>query len=97
MVQWRPFHPVTQRQVPFLHWPCCLHLGGVIKVFKVFKVFKVVKVIHLIKVVKVVKVVKMVKVVKVVNVVKVFRVLMVQILPHLGSHSLLWQSCPVHP
>ena len=82
MVQWRPFHPVTQRQVPFLHWPCCLHLGGVVKV------------IHLIKVV---KVVKMVKVVKVFNVVKVFRVLMVQILPHLGSHSLLWQSCPVHP
>ena len=88
MVQWRPFHPVTQRQVPFLHWPCCLHLGGVVKVVKV------VKVIHLIKVVKVVKVVKMVKVV---NVVKVFRVLMVEILPHLGSHSLLWQSCPVHP
>ena len=70
MVQWRPFHPVTQRQVPFLHWPCCLHLGGVVKV---------VKVIHLVKVV------------------KVFRVLMVEILPHLGSHSLLWQSCPVHP
>ena len=70
MVQWRPFHPVTQRQVPFLHWPCCLHLDGVVKV---------VKVIHLVKVV------------------KVFRVLMVEILPHLGSHSLLWQSCPVHP
>ena len=52
------------------------------------------EVIHLIKVV---KVVKMVKVVKVFNVVKVFRVLMVEILPHLGSHSLLWQSCPVHP
>ena len=26
MVQWRPFQPVTQRQGPFLHWPCCSHL-----------------------------------------------------------------------
>ena len=26
-VQCRPFQPVTQRQVPFLHWPCCSHLN----------------------------------------------------------------------
>ncbi len=27
-VQWIPFQPVTQRQVPFLHWPCRLHRGS---------------------------------------------------------------------
>ena len=26
MVQCRPFQPVTQRHVPFLHWPCSEHL-----------------------------------------------------------------------
>lgn len=25
-VQCFPFHPVTHRHVPFLHWPCSLHL-----------------------------------------------------------------------
>lgn len=25
-VQWRPFHPWVQTQVPFLHWPCSEHL-----------------------------------------------------------------------
>lgn len=25
-VQWRPFHPVMQMHVPFLHWPCSSHL-----------------------------------------------------------------------
>ena len=45
------------------------------------------------------KVVKVVKVGKVIHLLKVDkdRVVKVQILPHLGSHSLLWQSCPVHP
>lgn len=27
-VQWRPFQPVMQMQVPFLHWPCSSHLKG---------------------------------------------------------------------
>lgn len=28
IVQCLPFHPVTQRHVPFLHCPCSLHLGS---------------------------------------------------------------------
>lgn len=27
-VQCFPFHPVTHKQVPFLHWPCSLHRGS---------------------------------------------------------------------
>ena len=32
-VQCRPFQPVTQRQVPFLHWPCCSHLNIITSVW----------------------------------------------------------------
>ena len=43
IVQCLPFQPVTQRQVPFLHWPCSLHLRVITKVIHMKKILLVEK------------------------------------------------------